>query len=123
MYYIPCSLLYDLHMMEEHEYRALREASSGLFKNGLVAPLAWAIMETAPVGGTFSASKLRQKLDGRWADNQIRDALPRLEAAGAISELPFPGRPHARTWERKEHPFWNFAATWIGETLGERAPG
>jgi hypothetical protein len=108
-------------MMEEQEYIALRTASSGLFKNALVGPLAWAITETASAGEAFSCSQLRQKLGGRCADNQIREVLPRLEAAGGVVQLPFPGKPHARTWERREHPFWNFTTAWIEETLGEKA--
>lgn len=109
--------------MEENDYQALRAASSGLFKNALIGPLAWAVMDTVPVGGTFSGTHLRQKLNGRCADNQIRDALPRFEAAGAVAQLPFPGKPHARTWERRDHPFWSFAAAWIEETLREKARG
>jgi hypothetical protein len=103
--------------MEKVEYTALREASSDLFKNALVAPLAWAIIEVAASGGSFTVSDLRQKLDGRCADNQIHGALPRIEAAGAINQLPFPGKPHPRTWERKEHPFWGFADAWISEAV------
>lgn len=106
--------------MEDEAYSKLRAISSGLFKNALLIPVANEVLGI-PENGSFTASDLRQQLGGRVENNQIRDALSRLEACGAIIELPFPGRPHAHTWEREEHPFWTFASDWIRQVAPARA--
>src|ERR1700712_5046486 len=98
--------------MEDEAYTTLRTISAGLFKNGLLMPVANEVLRI-PESGSFTASDLRQRLGGRVENNQIRDVLSRLEACGAVVELPFPGRPHAHIWERQEHPFWKFASDWI----------
>jgi hypothetical protein len=110
--------LYDLHTMEKHHYEILRALSQGLFKNGLVLPLSWAILDGVGLGDSFIGRDLREKLGGRSADNQIRGALARLEAIGAITELPYLGRPNPHTWVRAPHPFWDFATSWIEQSIG-----
>jgi hypothetical protein len=104
--------LYDFHKMDLSEYSTLREMSDGLFKNRLVVPVSLAILGVAEEEGAFTAPEIRRALDGRVESNQIRDALSRIEACGAIEELPFPGPPHPHTWTRVSHPFWDFVAKW-----------
>jgi hypothetical protein len=101
-------------MMEQREYKALRSMSAGLFKNSLVLPVSRAILQRDG-GSPFTATNLCEGLGGRVASNQIRDALSRLEASGAIEQLPFPGRPHPRSWERRDHSFWSFVEDWAAE--------
>jgi hypothetical protein len=108
--------------MESEDYAALRDLSSRVFKNALVVPVAWAVPRVTDVGGSFVASQVREELSGKLESNQIREALGRIEEIGAVTELPYPGRPHARTWERVKSPFWQFLEKWMREQTGLRSP-
>jgi hypothetical protein len=108
-------------MMEKHEYSALRIQSSGLFNNGLVLPVAIAIVRETPVEGTFGARELRERLGGRAESNQIRETVDRIASIGAVQELPHLGRPHPRAWIRSHHPFWDFVDAWAQRTMSAEA--
>jgi hypothetical protein len=102
-------------MMALGQYEAQREMSDNLFKNRLVVPIASAILAVAEAGEAFTATELRHQLGGRVESNQIRETIEtRLESCGAVAQLPYPGRPHPRTWERLESPFWLFIEDWVG---------
>jgi hypothetical protein len=104
-----------MHMMALDQYEAQREMSDGLFKNRLVVPVASAVLTVTEAGGTFTATDVRHQLGGRAESNQIREVIEtRLEMCGAVEQLPYPGRPHPRTWERLENPFWAFIEHWVG---------
>lgn len=98
--------------MDLAHYQTLRARSRGLFGNALVLPIADAVAENVTVGSDFTAPDVRSWVSGRAADNQIHDALTRLASTGAIDQLPYPGRPHPRRWERADHPLWLFVAEW-----------
>lgn len=100
--------------MELELYETARARSQGLFNNALLLPVAAAIAAEVKVGGDFTAPEVRGWLDGRAESNQIREPLRRIEATAAIEELPYPGRPHPRRWQRAEHPLWPFVADWVG---------
>lgn len=90
----------------------VRKRSKTLFENAQVLPVAGAIVEQVKVGSDFTAPDIRAWVGGRAADNQIHGVLSRLEAAGALVQLPYPGRPHPRRWERVKHPLWRFVTDW-----------
>ncbi len=94
------------------DYETARTRSKGLFKNALVLPIALAIEEQVTVGSDFTAAGVRRWISGQAAGNQIHDALGRIESAQAITQMPYPGQPHPRRWERIDHPLWAFVAAW-----------
>ena len=107
--------------MDESLYLDLRERSWALFHNRLVLPAARVVFDLGDRGGSFGASEIRRQIGGSAESNQIRDALTRLEAIGAISELPYLGRPNPRRWSREDHPFWDFVESWTSAEQGSRA--
>jgi hypothetical protein len=106
--------------MDEDKYLLLRDRSSDLFNNSLVLPVAWAILQHTEVDATLAASEIRQELGGRVENNQIREALKRLERIGALQEMPHTGPPNPHVWVRRDHPLWAFVDTWTSNLL---APG
>lgn len=98
--------------MEKHEYENARKRSRGLFNNALILPVAIVVAERIQPGSDFTVADVRAWMGGRAESNQIRDAVRRIEAAEAIVELPYPGRPHPHRWQRNEHPFWTFVTEW-----------
>jgi hypothetical protein len=100
--------------MESGQFAELKELSAGVFNNGTILPVAWAVPRIAKPGQTIQATAIREELGGRLEGNQIRDALTRLEAGGAVREmLPHPGPPHPRVWERLDTPFWALLDGWL----------
>ncbi|MBN9622827.1 MAG: hypothetical protein J0H06_07730, partial [Actinobacteria bacterium] len=91
----------------------LRGRSSDLFKNSLVLPAAWSLTQTIEIDATVAASDIRRELGGQVENNQIREALERLEKVGALRKLPHAGRPNPHVWVRQTHPFWGFVETWV----------
>jgi hypothetical protein len=98
--------------MEPMQYKTARERSRDLFNNALILPVALAVVTHVEVGSDLTAPDVLVWLGGRGAGNQVAEALRRIESTGALVELPYPGRPHPRRWERREHPFWRFATDW-----------
>jgi hypothetical protein len=103
--------------MDEADYHSLCDRSSDLFKNRLVLPVAWAVLQITEDEATVSASEIRVELGGRVENNQIRDALKRLERIGALRELPHTGPPSPHIWVRQGHPVWDFVKAWAGNLL------
>jgi hypothetical protein len=99
--------------MEREEYQAIKALSEGVFKNGTILPVACAVGRIAADGDAFDATAVRRELNGHLESNQIREAFGRLEAAGAARQLPYPGRPHPRTWVRLASPVWSFLDEWL----------
>lgn len=99
-------------MMENDSYEMLRDRSRGLFNNALVLPVALSIAEQVQVGSDLTIADIREWLGGRAASNQIREAVARIESTTAIGEMPYPGRPHPRRWQRNDHPLWSFVINW-----------
>jgi hypothetical protein len=93
-------------------YETVRDRSKALFGNAHVLSVAGAIAEHVRVGGDFTAPEVRAWIKGRAADNQIHGVLSRMTKAGALRQLPYPGQPHPRRWERAKHPFWRFVGEW-----------
>jgi hypothetical protein len=98
--------------MDSMDYATVRDRSKALFGNAHVLPVAEAITDHAAVGADFTAPEVRAWVGGHAADNQIHGVLARMTKAGALNQLPYPGQPHPRRWERAEHPLWRFVAEW-----------
>jgi hypothetical protein len=78
--------------------------------------LAVAIAIEESRASTVTQPEVTRALDGRSPPNKILQALARLEAMGALSQLPYPGRPRARTWEKvKKSAFWTLATEYAAE--------
>jgi hypothetical protein len=99
--------------MENDQYLALRKQSDDLFKNGLVVPIARAILDLPNGESAFGVTEIREALGGRAASNQIREVLgTRLEPSSAVEELPYLGKPHPKLWRKLKCPFWGFIESW-----------
>lgn len=98
-------------------YEGLAARSQGLYKNKHLLPVA------AWIAGckldTISAPDVARGLDGRLALNKALEVLERLQEAGVMHELPYPGRPHARMFERLPGAFWRFAEEFASETMAQ----
>jgi hypothetical protein len=57
---------------------------------------------------TASAPEITKGLGGALPPNKVLEALTRICAIGALLELPHPGRPHRRVFEKKPAPYWRF---------------
>lgn len=112
---------YDFLMMDKEKYAAQRSASSALFKNSLVLPVAVIAADLVAIDATVTIPEIREGLEGRAADNAIEKSLKRLSEVGALTHIPSPGQPHPHFWIRRSHPLWNFVEEW---TLAlDSAPG
>lgn len=97
--------------MTSDEFDQLQELSLALAGNRVLLPVAVAIAdrgETSPV----STPIVNQLLAGRVPSNRIGKELARLHRLGALSELPYPGRPHPRIFDVVSGPFWIFVRDW-----------
>jgi hypothetical protein len=98
------------------EHDRLKTLSLAVFKNGSVFPVAVAF--TRLVDGDGSATSVptvAMGLGGRLHANRILDSLQRLETIGAVAELPHPGPPIPRKFERRPSVFWSFVQEYCFE--------
>lgn len=94
-------------------YSALTARSQALFKNKHLLPVAvWVAESTAETAG---APDVVRGLEGRIAPNKALEALERLRDGGMMLELPFPGPPHARIFQRKPTLFWSVAVEFASD--------
>lgn len=107
-------------MMDKMTYDEARQRSSGLFNNSLVLPVARAVLDAAQDGKAFKLAELGEELGGRAPINSIRTALQRIEACGAVEQLPSLGAPHPDLWERRQHPFWSFVTDWLSRVAPDQ---
>jgi hypothetical protein len=80
-------------------------------RNNVLVPVAVVIAERSEAG-TVSTPEVCELLGGRLHPNRVGKALARLDRLGALTELPFPGRPHARMFNVIDGPFWTFVRAW-----------
>jgi hypothetical protein len=98
--------------IDDQEFAALTAASRALHGHMSVLPVAvWIAREGEPV---VTVSEVLRGLAGRVDRPRIMEALKRLEAIGALRELPRIGAPNAaRQFERiSGSPYWGFAVTY-----------
>jgi hypothetical protein len=100
-------------------YGALASRSQALFKNKHLLPVAVWVAESPTE--TTGAPDVVRGLGGRIAPNKALEALERLRDGGMMIELPFPGPPHARIFQRKTTLFWSVAVEFASEA-GKAAP-
>lgn len=93
--------------MTDDEFARLQGLSVELTGNNVVVPVAVVIAQRTE-GGTVSTPEVCKLLGGRLPPNRVGKALARLDRLGALAELPFPGRPHARMFHVIDGPFWTF---------------
>jgi uncharacterized protein (DUF934 family) len=113
---------YDVWMMDDWSddiYSALTARSQALYKNKHLLPVAvWIAESPAEMTG---APDVVRGLGGRIAPNKALEALERLRDGEVMLELPFPGRPHARIFQRKPTLFWSVAVEFASDA-GKIAP-
>jgi hypothetical protein len=100
-------------------YGALTARSQALFKNKHLLPVAVWVAESP--AETIGAPDVFRGLEGRIAPNKALEALERLRDGGIMIELPFPGPPHARIFQRKPTLFWSVAMEFASDA-GKSAP-
>ena len=98
--------------IDDQEFTALTAASRDLHGHMSVLPVAvWIVREGEPV---VTVSEVLRGLSGRVDRPRIMEALKRLEAIGALRELPRVGPSNsARQFERiADSPYWDLAVTY-----------
>jgi hypothetical protein len=91
----------------EERFEAVSRRSHGLHGNRNLLPVAIAVTELDREITT--APEVAVELGGRIAPNRVLDALHRLASIGALAELPYPGRPRPRMFERRPSAYWAMA--------------
>jgi hypothetical protein len=107
---------YGVWMMDDWSddiYDALAVRSQALFKNKHLLPVAAWVAENP--SETTGAPDVVRGLAGRIAPNKALEALERLRDGGMMIELPFPGPPHARIFQRKATLFWSVAVEFASD--------
>lgn len=94
-------------------YERLAERSHALHYNKHVLPVATWIAEASVE--TIKAPEVGLGLGGRSPANRVMEALERLCAIGALQELPYPGPPQARIFERRSTAYWHFVLAFAEE--------
>lgn len=106
------------------EHGRLKDLSLAVFKNGSLLPVAVAFDRLAPTDGSVAAvPAVGVGLAGRLTANRIVESLERLSRIGAAVELPHPGAPAPRVFERRPSPFWAFMDAYCFAETGEASPG
>jgi hypothetical protein len=94
-------------------YDALALRSQALFKNKHVLPtavwIAWA------GDNTFRTPDVVRGLGGRIESNKALEALEHLRDSELLLELPYPGRPHPRIFQRRPSSFWHAVSEFAEE--------
>jgi hypothetical protein len=91
----------------DERYARLTQRSQALHRHKYVLPVAvWIQEQNVSVA---KAPEARRGLGGRGDSNRMLEALVHLSAIGALRELPHPGRPNPRLFEKVESPYWAFA--------------
>jgi hypothetical protein len=109
-------MYYDVWMMDDWSdaiYGVLTARSQALYKNKHLLPVAVWVAESP--AETMSAPDVVRGLEGRIASNKALEALERLRDGGVMLELPFPGRPHARVFQRRPTLFWSVAVEFASD--------
>lgn len=86
-------------------FDAVASRSTVLHGNRSVLPVAGWILDSGVEA--VSASDVYRGLSGAIPPNKALEALARLGEIGALAELPYPGRPHARMFQRRASAYWD----------------
>jgi hypothetical protein len=94
--------------------------SQVLHGNRHVLPVAVVIAERGLQVAT--SHEIDVALGGHLAPNRVLKGLEWLCAMGVMRELPYPGRPNPRMFERLDSSYWGFAEQFSGTRLVESQP-
>jgi hypothetical protein len=100
----------------DDNYAALVERSEVLFNNKHLLPVAAWVAECK--AEAIKAREVGRGLSGRVPDNKVLEILGRLRAAEVLHELPHPGAPHPRIFEKRPGAFWRFVEDLSSEVAG-----
>jgi hypothetical protein len=89
--------------------------SQALHGNKFVLPVAIGIVELG--SSVVKAAEIRDELKGTVPENRIHEGLRRLCAMGVLTELPYPGRPSPKLFERCPSAYWDFVVPFVAEHL------
>jgi len=92
-------------------FDAVAERSQVLHGNKHTLPVALAIAELELT--VIKAPELGVALGGNLAPNRVLEGLERLVTMGVMEELPYPGRPNPRIFERRESAYWTFVEPFV----------
>lgn len=94
-------------------FERVARRSQSLHGNKYVLPVAAVIAEGTQ--NPVKAPDIGIALNGRLPPNRVLEALDWLVAMSVLEELPYPGRPHARLFERTASAYWNFVPLFCEE--------
>lgn len=98
----------------KERFEAVAERSQALHGNKHMLPVAVALLElNLTMVGT---SEIGIALGGHLAPNRVLEGLQRLTAMGIMRELPYPGRPKPRLFERRQSAYWDFVEPFAAES-------
>lgn len=100
--------------MKHTRFEGLCKRSEAVYGHRHVLPVAVWIVESDDLG-SFGQPDVRIGLEGRSPPNKISRALVKLEQIGAISELPYVGRPHPRAYEMRKSAQWDVFREYAAE--------
>ena|SRR6188768_3495722 len=100
--------------MDQVRFKMLCERSEEVYGHRHVLPVAIWILESDELG-SFGQPDIRIGLEGRSPPNKISRALVKLEQIGAVSELPYVGRPHPRAYEKRKSAQWGAFGEYASE--------
>lgn len=100
--------------MDQDRFEMLGERSEKVYGHRHVLPVAVWILESNELG-SFGQPEVRIGLEGRSPPNKISRALVKLEQIGAVSELPYVGRPHPRAYEKRKSAQWDAFGEYAAE--------
>jgi hypothetical protein len=103
----------------DETYDAVARRSHELFRNRHLLPVSAWISECAVT--TFIAPDISRGLAGLAPPNKVLEILDRLKQARDLQELPYPGRPHARVFERQDSVLWHLARMLAVEAVTSNA--
>jgi hypothetical protein len=85
-------------------HKALADKSETIFGHRHVLPVAVWILKSNEA--SLTQPIVTRGLEGRSPPNKVLQALAKLDLLGALVELPFPGRPDPRRFEKQESACW-----------------
>jgi hypothetical protein len=100
--------------MHQTRFEKLCERSEVVYGHRHVLPVAVWILESDDLG-SFGQPEIRIGLEGHSPPNKISRALVKLEQMGALSELPYVGRPYPRAYEKRNSAQWDAFKEYAGE--------
>lgn len=100
-------------MKNSPRYDALADRSEAIYGHRHVLPAAVWILESGET--SLTQPIVSRGLEGRSPPNKVLQALTKLNRVGALTELPFLGRPNSRAFEKRESACWDLIREYAAE--------